>query len=462
MFSLTDFRQVMREELQSVQEAVRAATSNASLANSPFIRPLLSSEFFDAKVTDSQPTDPDYGFYHEWPKQQFHFRDDFTKNWQDYFRSKLEREVSRAGAASGSHEALQIKIHVELITRASIQMFFLHEFYHVNQHLTSYQHAEIEKAPSVLNFTDYHADALSILALFNLCEAGHSDLFEAEKNHGDWRHRLTSLVLAALWGMESFQFGHEPAPATLGIGQFFRYVTWHYQLHRCRSFNQQSGVSFVRLDVLPAIDIRGLRRYEFKDNFVTTDVPPYMKMQGSDPPFLWVGAINPVGLAGVYRLWPTDPGPKIAAFFEGILRADTEKTWPIFAELFDLNRELIGREAGILREPLPDLAQIMGTNARVAPDRAVVLLAQLLAKAGVFPTDRHTRSELLLSFQLDREPEYLALPTDYFPQALIRDICGKGKKESLHSVKEFSISKCAGSVSQQVQTLFDAIAGAID
>lgn len=452
-FDTADFRSVFRRELEDLKEAVARTEADANRA--PWLAALTTAALADASVVDEEPVDPRYDFFHEWPLGHFHFSDTFLKRWQDYFGRKCEIRARAAESATSPEEEHSRHEQAVLQTKVAIQLFFLHEFLHVDQKLTSYQHQEIEKAPDVLRFVDYAADSLSIAAYCNLYS-----VFDSPGRDWptDWPERLALVIESALWGMESFQFSPGESLSNLGIGQFFRYVAWHYQLHRAKAYNADAAPKSFRLASPPSIDIRGLRRYEYKENVVTSHPPEYLRQSGYDPPFLWIGTLGTHGLPTVYRLWPTDPAAKIPRFFEGILSADSGLTWPVFAELFDEYRDLIGRTSSVT-------PRASALKAVTAPEdelrSSAELLAGALQQAGVLPMDYAQRSALLETLGLMPDPEYLRIGSDLFPQALIRDIARKGRVSSLTGLKHAMLNRCEGGVRDALEQAFSQLAAVI-
>jgi len=451
MFDVSDMRPVVRTQLERVIDFLKDSSAHTGPGSVPQLTTIRQPEFYNTRVSDHPPKDRDYGFYHEWPKHEFYFTDDFLIGWQGYFRSKAQEELSRLNLpASTSAGQLYLRTLEEEML-ASIQMFFLHEFLHVDQHLTSYQHAEIEKAPSVLRLVDYHADAIPVLA--------------TQRRYDHYREQgllgspssaigmLARLIHATLWGIESFQFAGKDKPTALGIGQFMRYVTWHYQLHRVSRFNRNLRIRDVQLDVLPTIDIRGLRSYEFKENVVTKTPVPFLKQGDYDPPFLWVGAPNAHGLAKVYRLWPTDPSRKIPLFFEGILSADADSTEPMFAELFDAHRALIGYDQ---QSPLSLVldSDILPRSASAEAAQIMSDLADVLLRIQIVPTDYVERQIMLNRLGVSTEPEYLRISKELFCYALLQDLVSRGQVTSLSLLESISTRKCGDQMRPRLMEMF--------
>jgi hypothetical protein len=451
MFDVSDMRPVVQTQLERVIDFLKDSSAHTGPGSVPQLTTIRQPEFYNTRVSNQPPKDRDYGFYHEWPKHEFHFTDDFLAGWQGYFRSKAHEDLRRLTLYANTSEGQRHLRTLEEEMLASIQMFFLHEFLHVDQHLTSYQHAEIEKAPSVLRLVDYHADAIPVLATQRRYEHNREQGLLGSPSSAIGM--LARLIRATLWGIESFQFAGPKKVTNLGIGQFMRYVTWHYQLHRVRAFKPDLHIRDVQLDVLPTIDIRGLRSWEFKENVVTETPVSFLKQGDYDPPFLWVGAPNAHGLAKVYRLWPTDPAKKIPLFFKGILSADADSTEPIFAELFCEHRALIGYEQ---QPPLSVVrnGDILPRSASAEVAQIMRDLAEVLLRIQIVPTDFVERLTMLNRIGVLREPEYLRVSRESFAFALLNDLVNRGQVTSLSNLELISIHNCDDQVKQRLMAMF--------
>lgn len=283
-----------------------------------------------------------YVYWHDWMGRRFRIDETFGDSWLDYVVRRTRPMTSDAQTGSRLAQGLR---------RAAATMLVLHEFLHVSQDLSSHRHNDIERAPEVLRAVDYAADALSIRALVEMAEDPSvndalGDVFADLSTDASWPHRLARLIDVQLAGMEGFEFSgaRGAKPTRVGRGQFHRYLTWHYQLHRARLFHPDRSPHLFHLDALPALDVRGLRPREFKENDVGPIPPPFQKLGGEDPPFCWIGALNLAGVPTVYRGELTDPS-KGSGVFRAIVEADPSQSRPAFDEILSApgNVELVGR-----------------------------------------------------------------------------------------------------------------------
>jgi hypothetical protein len=435
----TPIREVFSQELQSLIEVLKTCDKNRLLSDVPQIACCRKQAVLDTILSEKPPSQQDYGFYHEWPQSKFHFSEKFLSDWRNYFEYKTESVNLRNGG--DGEKAGADKVTAEDM-RVAIQMFYLHEFVHVEQSLTSYRHNDIEKAPTALRLVDYQADAIPVLAMFSVYNGNPEKLNRFGRKLTPVQ-LLARLVRAQLWGIESFQFSRKRKPKELGIGQFYRYLTWHFQLHRVRAYNPKGDLKNIRLEVLPTIDVRGLRQWELKDRTtVGVEPAPYQKMKGYDPPFLWVGAVDETGLAKVHRLWPTDPDRKIPAMYQGILKADTGLTHGLFMELFDQNQCLIGYQQTANGEKGSVSSRAEYVRDSGADDELTTLTGavEILKLLHIVPLSPEARRSFLALIGVNWEPDYLMHGTDLFTSAMLRHVKDldkpAGKKYLIDLVKE--------------------------
>lgn len=336
---LTDtLRNEFNEALNDVLRWVDSTPEQAMSEASPFLAYLKTPRVQGTRIFTSPPENSQQLFNYPYHDKQFEFSDEYLFQWHQYIEKKIKEKKQKSGVSLTEDQLRFLKQMVAAL-------FLIHEFLHIRQDLHSYQYQDSEKYPTVLFGVDYFADAASILILYKFLI--YHDLLEQLTKESGWKAAFLQLIECAMWGMEVFEFGNGN-PSELGRNQWFRFVTWHFQYHRCRAFSDDATLEDFSILSQPLIDIRGLRPYEYKGKTISESVD-YLRLGSkedpesvrSDPAFFCVAIPDSRKIPRMCRTWITDVN-NIKTFFSGILGADRSLTKSCFDEVFASNRILVG------------------------------------------------------------------------------------------------------------------------
>ena len=224
----------------------------------------------------------------------------------------------------------------------AIDIFVLHELFHVDQYLTSPRHADSRDAQAVLRTVDYHADANAAVAHFEL--GWLREQFEQIECAGLQVSRpgltlLSMEIQGILRAMEVFEY--PMVRKKIFPARFLRYFTWHYQYHRISRFQNPQDITALQLHFEPTITIARLTGNHAVSKKVGKSWPNKATTITSN--FLWIASPNRWAVPAVYRFNPLGQ-EKISGLFQGIFECDLSLSNPFFEELFDANRALINFE----------------------------------------------------------------------------------------------------------------------
>lgn len=224
----------------------------------------------------------------------------------------------------------------------AIDIFVLHELFHIDQNLTSPRHGDIRDAPAVLRTLDYHADANSAIAHLELGwlrdELRKLEFLNLHPNRAGLAI-MAMEIEGVLHAMEVFNYPMEENG--LLPARFLRYFTWHYQYHRVQRFQDPTDLTALNLLVEPAISIKRLTGRSAVRKLVTMSWP--LTLPKSIGCFLWITSPNRWTIPALWRYYPTKP-EKISQLFRGIFQCNLSASKPFFEEVFDGNRALISDE----------------------------------------------------------------------------------------------------------------------
>lgn len=330
-----EFNETLSDVLAWIENTPESAMSEAG----SLLSYLKTPRVLGTRVSNRPPKNPKQLFNYPFHDKHFEFSDEYLKQWHDYIERKIKEKKER-------DDILFDEARKRFLKKTVAALFFIHEFIHIPQDLHSYHYQDSEKYPSVLSGVDYFADAASILILYKFL-VYHGDIDKLTEEP-QWSVSLLQLIECAIWGMEVFEYG-DRAPSELGRNQWFRFVTWHFQYHRCRAY--LSGASHEEFLILsqPLIDVRGMRSYEYKVDKVSQPPDDYLRLGKktdqesirSDPATFCVAIPDSRKIPRMCRTWVTDT-QNLKALFTGILNADRSETKQFFDEIFSSNRTLVG------------------------------------------------------------------------------------------------------------------------
>lgn len=295
--------EIAEAELRNIADrASRLPTSVPELA---FIKKLAGGIpiALDTGVHDSQRPRDSNQFYFDSLRNTFHLSMDFIASWE---RLRSDRQLSR-----------------DQIGRA-LRAFFLHEYFHIAQQLTSPRHSDARSAQTCTSTIDYYADACAALALY----------YMTDQDDQRWQDRFAAAIEGTYWAMVVF----ENPVTTLRSMRLKRHFRLHYQYHRCKHFRGED-LTRIQLLFMPSVDFSGMTggteySREAVANLHATTAGPIS----------WMVAPDENSMPRFIRLRP--PPDRMASLVDGIYSADIQRSYPFFEHLFDENRFLVGGLAG--------------------------------------------------------------------------------------------------------------------